>query len=150
PFTRIAFFCVCQRCAPISAGLIGYKSSQDSQAYPENGYDHTYSFSYGVKDLHSGDVKSQWETRDDGIVKGHYSVVEPDGSIREVDYTADSKTGFNAVVKTHGPNAHPVRDEPSYDQHHQHTIYQHYHDQPNILEFEYKISYPPMDCLLDL
>lgn len=28
------------------------------------------------------------------------SVVEPDGSIREVDYTADSKNGFNAVVKT--------------------------------------------------
>jgi hypothetical protein len=26
--------------------------------------------------------------------------VEPDGSIREVDYTADSKNGFNAVVKT--------------------------------------------------
>lgn len=39
----------------------------------------SYSFSYGVKDQHSGDVKSQWETRDNGIIKGHYSVVEPDG-----------------------------------------------------------------------
>lgn len=68
----------------------------------------SYSYSYGVKDLHSGDVKSQWETRDNGVVKGHYSVVEPDGSIREVDYTADSKNGFNAVVKTHGPNSHPI------------------------------------------
>lgn len=29
-----------------------------------------------------------------------FIVVEPDGSIREVDYTADSKNGFNAVVKT--------------------------------------------------
>jgi Insect cuticle protein len=43
------------------------------QAHP------SYSFSYGVKDQHSGDVKSQWETRDNGIIKGHYSVVEPDG-----------------------------------------------------------------------
>uniref|UniRef100_A0A1Q3FSJ7 Putative cuticular protein 141 rr-2 family n=1 Tax=Culex tarsalis TaxID=7177 RepID=A0A1Q3FSJ7_CULTA len=89
----------------------------------------SYSFSYGVKDLHSGDVKSQWETRDDGIVKGHYSVVEPDGSIREVDYTADSKTGFNAVVKTHGPNAHPVEDEHQhfrYDEHHSQSKINHY------------------------
>ncbi|KFB45763.1 AGAP006867-PA-like protein [Anopheles sinensis] len=116
-------------------GLVAsYKDSLHAYA-PE--YAHpAYSFSYGVKDLHSGDVKSQWETRDDGIVKGHYSVVEPDGSIREVDYTADSKTGFNAVVKTHGPNAHPVRDESSFDQHHQH--HQHYdehHSQSKINHF---------------
>lgn len=38
-----------------------------TQAHP------SYSFSYGVKDSHSGDVKSQWETRDNGIIKGHYS-----------------------------------------------------------------------------
>ncbi|XP_031619894.1 uncharacterized protein LOC116338635 [Contarinia nasturtii] len=67
-----------------------------------------YAFSYGVKDLHTGDVKSQWESRDEGIVKGHYSVLEPDGSIRSVHYTADGKNGFNAVVKTHGANQHPV------------------------------------------
>ncbi|XP_055605929.1 uncharacterized protein LOC129754086 [Uranotaenia lowii] len=95
---------------------------------PEYGHP-SYSFSYGVKDLHSGDVKSQWETRDDGIVKGHYSVVEPDGSIREVDYTADSKTGFNAVVKTHGPNAHPIHDEHDqyhYDEHHSQSKINHF------------------------
>lgn len=69
-----------------------------------------YAFSYGVKDLHTGDVKSQWESRDDGVVKGHYSVLEPDGSIRTVDYTADAKNGFNAVVKTHGPNVHPITE----------------------------------------
>lgn len=60
--------------------------------------------------MHTGDVKSQWESRDEGIVKGHYSVLEPDGSIRSVHYTADGKNGFNAVVKTHGPNHHPVHD----------------------------------------
>lgn len=69
----------------------------------------SYAFSYGVKDLHTGDVKSQWESRDvnEGVVKGHYSVLEPDGSIRSVHYTADGKNGFNAIVKTHGPNVHP-------------------------------------------
>lgn len=54
-------------------------------------------------------MKSQWEQRDidEGVVKGHYSVLEPDGSIRSVHYTADGKHGFNAIVKTHGPNVHP-------------------------------------------
>lgn len=71
----------------------------------------TYAFSYGVKDLHTGDVKSQWESRDEGIVKGHYSVLEPDGSIRSVHYSADSKNGFQVKIKTHGANSHPIYDE---------------------------------------
>lgn len=45
-------------------------------------------------------------------MKGHYSVLEPDGSIRSVDYTADAKNGFKAVVKTHGPNVHPITESP--------------------------------------
>lgn len=45
------------------------------------------------------------------MVKGHYSVVEPDGSIRTVDYTADKENGFKAVVKTHGANVHPIPEE---------------------------------------
>lgn len=60
--------------------------------------------------MHTGDVKSQWESRDDGVVKGHYSILEPDGSIRTVDYTADAKNGFKAIVKTHGPNVHPITE----------------------------------------
>lgn len=47
------------------------------------------------------------------MVKGHYSVLEPDGSIRTVDYTADAKNGFKAVVKTEGPNVHPIPDHSS-------------------------------------
>lgn len=71
-----------------------------------------YAFSYGVKDLHTGDVKSQWESREGDGVKGHYSVLEPDGSIRTVTYTADAKSGFNAVVKTVGANSHPITETP--------------------------------------
>lgn len=61
-------------------------------AYPK------YSFNYGIKDPHTGDVKSQHEERDGDVVKGQYSLVEPDGSVRTVEYTADDHNGFNAVV----------------------------------------------------
>ncbi|XP_046960942.1 cuticle protein 19-like [Vanessa cardui] len=66
-----------------------------------------YAFNYGVADHSTGDIKSQHETRDGGVVKGQYSLVEPDGSIRTVDYTADPVHGFNAVVSKVGPSVHP-------------------------------------------
>ncbi|KOB71776.1 putative cuticle protein [Operophtera brumata] len=34
---------------------------------------------------------------------GQYTLVEPDGSIRTVDYTADKHNGFNAVVHRTAP-----------------------------------------------
>ncbi|XP_017860756.1 PREDICTED: uncharacterized protein LOC108612388 [Drosophila arizonae] len=75
--------------------------------YAVDYYDHPkYSFNYGVADHSTGDVKSQHETRDGDVVKGQYSLVEPDGSIRTVDYTADSIHGFNAVVTKSGPTVH--------------------------------------------
>lgn len=33
--------------------------------------------------------------------------MEPDGSVRTVDYTADPVNGFNAVVSKSGPGVHP-------------------------------------------
>lgn len=63
-----------------------------------------YSFNYGVHDGLTGDVKSQVESRDGDVVKGQYSLVEPDGSVRTVDYTADDVNGFNAVVTKSGPS----------------------------------------------
>ncbi|XP_071455312.1 cuticle protein 19-like [Hetaerina americana] len=77
----------------------------DYYAYPK------YSYEYGVNDPHTGDHKSQWETRDGDIVKGQYSLVEPDGSVRTVDYHADPHNGFNAVVRKSGPSVHaaPVK-----------------------------------------
>jgi hypothetical protein len=65
-----------------------------------------YSFNYGVHDGLTGDVKSQSEHRDGGFVKGQYSLVEPDGSVRTVDYTADDVNGFNAVVSKSAPHVH--------------------------------------------
>lgn len=63
------------------------------QVYPK------YFFEYDIKDYKTGDVKSQWEEREGDNVKGQYSLVEPDGSVRTVEYTSDEKNGFNAVIK---------------------------------------------------
>lgn len=37
------------------------------------------------------------------LIPGQYTVVEPDGSLRTVDYTADKHNGFNAVVHKTAP-----------------------------------------------
>ncbi|XP_045459171.1 cuticle protein 21-like [Melitaea cinxia] len=57
------------------------------------------SFAYDVADPNTGDYKSQVESRVGGTVKGQYSLVDPDGTQRVVDYTADDVNGFNAVVQ---------------------------------------------------
>ncbi|KPJ07586.1 Larval/pupal rigid cuticle protein 66 [Papilio machaon] len=57
------------------------------------------SFSYGVADPHTGDVKSQQETRVGDSVVGQYSLLEADGHRRTVDYAANAHSGFNAVVR---------------------------------------------------
>ncbi|XP_071455816.1 cuticle protein 19-like [Hetaerina americana] len=78
------------------------------QAHPKYNYD------YAVHDLHTGDVKNKWETRDGDVVKGSYSYNQPDGTILTVEYTADKHNGYNAVVKKHGKSIHP---EPVHHQH---------------------------------
>lgn len=74
-----------------------FLQTEDYDAHPQ------YSFSYDVQDASTGDNKNQHETRDGDVVNGQYSLIEPDGSRRTVDYTADPINGFNAVVhKTAG------------------------------------------------
>ncbi|XP_069696249.1 cuticle protein 19.8-like [Periplaneta americana] len=58
-----------------------------------------YSYSYDVHDPITGDSKGQVETRDGDVVQGSYSLLEPDGNVRTVDYYADAVNGFNAVVR---------------------------------------------------
>ncbi|XP_068086145.1 cuticle protein 21-like [Anabrus simplex] len=57
-----------------------------------------YSYGYSVQDALTGDSKNQQETRDGDVVQGSYSLAEPDGTIRTVEYAADPVNGFNAVV----------------------------------------------------
>lgn len=61
--------------------------------------DTQYSFAYDVKDTLTGDFKSQVESRHGEVVHGQYSLIDPDGTKRIVDYTADPINGFNAVVR---------------------------------------------------
>ncbi|OXA50099.1 cuticle protein 19 [Folsomia candida] len=76
----------------------------DYYAYPK------YQYSYGVKDYHTGDVKSAHETRDGGVVKGSYSLLQPDGVYRTVNYVADPVHGFQAeVVNSPAPAVHAVK-----------------------------------------
>ncbi|XP_045515073.1 cuticle protein 7-like [Pieris brassicae] len=70
----------------------------------------SYDFAYSVADGHTGDNKSQHESRDGDVVRGEYSLVEADGSIRRVEYTADAHNGFNAVVS----NSAPAHATPAY------------------------------------
>ncbi|XP_055643379.1 larval cuticle protein A2B-like [Toxorhynchites rutilus septentrionalis] len=57
-----------------------------------------YSYSYHIADALTGDNKAQQESRSGDVVTGSYSLVEPDGTRRVVEYTADPVNGFNAVV----------------------------------------------------
>lgn len=93
------FFSVTMYVIITITGCVLYCSSQ---SYP------AYRFEYGVHDPESGDIKKQYEERDGDTVRGYYSLMEPDGSIRLVEYTADSKNGFQAVVKKFGNTQHPT------------------------------------------
>lgn len=70
-----------------------FSAPQDYPAAP-------YNFEYSVNDPATYNVHSRSEYSDgNGNVKGTYSLVEPDGSVRVVEYTADPYRGFNAQVK---------------------------------------------------
>lgn len=73
-----------------------------------------YNFDYSVHDTYTGDIKSQSEYADaNGNIKGSYSLVEPDGSKRTVEYTADDHNGFNAEVKKEGGYPAPAYSAPA-------------------------------------
>lgn len=80
--------------APVVAAKL-----EEADAYPQ------YQFGYNVQDALTGDSKTQEETRDGDIVKGSYSLIEPDGSRRTVNYYSDPVNGFNAVVQKDLPLA---------------------------------------------
>jgi Insect cuticle protein len=101
--------------AAVSAGAVSYVKRSDHNDHHAitSGDDHKdyyaypkYKFEYGVKDPHTGDHKSQWEERDGDVVKGEYTLDEADGTKRVVEYHADGKTGFHAIVKRIGHGHH--------------------------------------------
>jgi hypothetical protein len=85
------------RAAPVVAAPVIAKAVDYDDAYPQ------YQFAYNVNDVITGDNKAHEEIRDGDVVKGFYSLVEADGSIRKVNYYADPINGFNAVVQKSAP-----------------------------------------------
>lgn len=51
-----------------------------------------------MSDPDTGNSQKHQESRDGDSVKGEYSLIEPDGYIRRVIYTADPTRGFQATV----------------------------------------------------
>lgn len=84
--------------APVYQKQIIQKVIEPEQIDPNPKYD----FAYGVSDPHTGDSKNAEEHLENGVVHGSYSLVEPDGHVRKVTYTADHVNGFNAVVERTG------------------------------------------------
>lgn len=88
------------RAAPlVQAAPVVAAKLEEADAYPQ------YSYAYNVQDALTGDSKTQEETRDGDVVKGSYSLIEPDGSRRVVKYYSDPVNGFNAVVEKEVPVA---------------------------------------------
>ncbi|KAJ8732542.1 hypothetical protein PYW07_015141 [Mythimna separata] len=58
----------------------------------------SYQFGFDVNDDQYTNYQNRKEQRDGDTIKGSYSVVDSDGFIRTVTYTADPKEGFKAEV----------------------------------------------------
>ncbi|KAI8437640.1 hypothetical protein MSG28_011891 [Choristoneura fumiferana] len=82
----------------VHAAPVAYHAAPVAKVVEEVNTHPQYSFAYDVQDGLTGDSKTQHETRDGDVVHGSYSVVDPDGTKRTVEYTADDHNGFNAVV----------------------------------------------------
>ena len=57
-----------------------------------------YAYGYQVNDGNTGDFHSRQESRQGGNVVGRYSLLEPTGNVRIVNYVANSN-GFQAQVQ---------------------------------------------------
>lgn len=58
-----------------------------------------YDYNYAVHDENTNDIKQHHEKAHNGAIVGQYSLMDADGYLRIVDYTADDVNGFKAVVR---------------------------------------------------
>ncbi|XP_075970248.1 cuticular protein 66D isoform X2 [Anticarsia gemmatalis] len=75
-------------------------AAQPAQPEPKEEYDPhpSYQFGFDVNDDQYTNYQNRKEQRDGDVIKGSYSVVDSDGFVRTVTYTADPKEGFKAEV----------------------------------------------------
>ncbi|ENN81497.1 cuticle protein 8 [Dendroctonus ponderosae] len=77
-----------------------------------------YYFHYGVQDTKTGNSQGHKEVRNGDSVEGEYRVLQDDGLIRIVRYTADPEKGFMAYVhyaelnsRNEDPNDEEIKDQ---------------------------------------
>ncbi|XP_050307461.1 cuticle protein 18.6-like [Anthonomus grandis grandis] len=58
-----------------------------------------YSYHYGVQDSKTGNFQGHQENRNGDSVNGEYRVMEANGLVRIVRYTADPEYGFKAFIE---------------------------------------------------
>ncbi|XP_066245794.1 cuticle protein 7-like [Euwallacea similis] len=58
-----------------------------------------YFFHYGVEDSETGNSQGHEQRRNGDIVEGEYRVLQDDGLVRIVRYSADPEKGFQASVE---------------------------------------------------
>lgn len=79
-----------------------YPAATSHQHFSQNHYhgqpEANYQFAYAVNDQFTGDHKTHTETRQGDRVEGQYSMVDPDGYKRVVEYRADDTNGFQSEV----------------------------------------------------
>ncbi|XP_063830130.1 uncharacterized protein LOC135079404 [Ostrinia nubilalis] len=117
PVAKVAYSAPVAYAAPVAkvaySAPVSYAAPVAKVAYAEVEAPAHYEFQYSVHDEHSGDIKQQQEARAGDAVHGSYSLLQPDGLTRVVDYSADKEHGFNAVVRYEGhpapAPAHPVK-----------------------------------------
>ncbi|NP_001166682.1 cuticular protein RR-2 motif 78 precursor [Bombyx mori] len=78
-----------------------YQPQRAEPQQPQEEYDPhpSYQFGFDVNDDQYTNYQNRKEQRDGDVIKGSYSVVDSDGFIRTVTYTADPKEGFKAEVQ---------------------------------------------------
>ncbi|KAE8573275.1 adult-specific cuticular protein ACP-20 [Halyomorpha halys] len=105
----------------VAVAQYGHNHGHQEEHYVDYYAPPHYKFDYSVNDPHTYDVKKQAETREGDVVKGYYSLYEPDGTERIVHYTADKHNGFNAVVERKGHAVHPQNYGHSSESYYGHT-----------------------------
>ncbi|XP_017042666.1 myb-like protein Q [Drosophila ficusphila] len=75
---------------------LSLQQQQEEEEYDDQ--NSSYQFGFDVKDDEFTNYQNRKEIRDGSVIKGSYSVVDSDGFIRTVKYTADPKEGFKAEV----------------------------------------------------
>ncbi|KAF4514057.1 UNVERIFIED_CONTAM: hypothetical protein B566_EDAN018865 [Ephemera danica] len=86
---------------------------EETHEHPEHHHEHApYEFRYAVLDENEGTDFSETAVADeDGVIRGEYRVLLPDGRRQIVTYVADWREGYNADVQYEGTAVYPPAGE---------------------------------------